>query len=102
MRLCAQKSLTGNRDELAEKLSEASTLKSDIDRRGELISDTLSSCLSADEFVEYQHLMVDKARVRLQRQELDDWQRLADQLLKQLSSVDVDDSVQEDPNMSHC
>lgn len=94
-----QKSLTGGRDELAEKLSDASTLKSDIDRRGELISHTISSCLSADEVIEYKHLLIDKVRVRLQRQELEDWLRLAEQLLKQLS-VDADDYVQD--FISHC
>jgi len=43
--------------------------------------------------------MAEKTRVQLQRQELEDWSRLADQQLSELS-VDVDDSVQD--TISHC
>jgi len=82
-----------------QKFIDASTLKSDIDRRGQMISDLLASCLSADEFVDYQRLMVEKTRLRLQRQELEDWLRLAEQQLQELS-VDVDDYVQD--IISHC
>ena len=82
-----------------EKLTDASTLKSDIDRRGEMISDHIAPCLSADELLEYKHLMVEKIRLRLQRQELEDWLRLAEHLLKDLS-VDIDDYVQD--HISHC
>jgi len=94
-----QKPATVNRDELLEKFSDASSLKSDIDRRGRAISDQLASGLTADELDDYRRLMAAKTRLRLQRQETDDWMRLADQLLSQLS-VDGDDRVQ-DP-ISHC
>ena len=82
-----------------EKFADASTLKSDIDRRGQAISDLLASYLSADEFVDYKRLMVEKSRLRLQRQELEDWLRLADQQLKELTA-DVDAYVQD--LISHC
>jgi len=92
-------SLTTNRDELTEKFADASTLKSDIDRRGHVISDLLASRLSADEYVDYKRLMVEKTRLRLQRQELDDWLRLAEQQLTELSTS-TDDYVQD--LASHC
>jgi len=82
-----------------EKFTDASTLKSDIDRRGQAISDLLASCLSADEFADYNRLLVEKTRLRLQRQELEDWLRLAEQQLKELSA-DVDNYVQD--FISHC
>jgi len=82
-----------------EKFADASTLKSDIDRRGQAISDLFASYLSADEFVDYKRLMVEKIRLRLQRQELEDWLRLAEEQLKELSA-DVDAYVQE--LISHC
>ena len=64
-----------------------------------MISDQLASCLSADELVDYRRLVVEKTRLRLQRQELDDWLRLADQQLKEIS-VDIDDS--DTDLISHC
>jgi len=82
-----------------EKFADASTLKSDINRRGRAISDLLTSRLSTEEMVDYRRLMVEKTRLRLQRQELEDWLRLAEQQLKELS-VDVDAYVQE--LISHC
>jgi len=82
-----------------EKFADASTLKSDIDRRGQTISDLLASYLSADEFVDYKRLMVEKIRLRLQRQELEDWLRFAEEQLKELSD-DVDAYVQD--LISHC
>jgi len=91
--------LTTNREELMEKFADASTLKSDIDRRGQTISDLLASYLSADEFVDYKRLMVEKIRLRLQRQELEDWLRFAEEQLKELSD-DVDAYVQD--LISHC
>jgi len=94
---CSQNST--NRDELAEKFADASTLKSDIDRRGQTISALFASSLAADEFADFKRLMAEKTRVRLQRQELEDWSRLADQQLNELS-VDSDDSVQD--TISRC
>jgi len=82
-----------------EKLSDASSLKSDIDRRGRVISDQLASYLTAEEYDEYRRLMAEKTRIRLQRQEIEDWLRVADLQLTELS-VNVDDRVQ-DP-ASHC
>jgi len=86
---------------LVDKLADASALKHDVDRRGRALSDQLRSCLTADELADFTRLVADKTRVRLQRHDVDDWLRLADRLLGELSAVDVDAEHERDL-ISHC
>jgi len=54
--------------------------------------------LSEEEFANFERLMREQTRRRLQRQEVDDWLRLSEHLLNQLSA-DVDDR---EDLISHC
>jgi hypothetical protein len=85
--------LASRRGELLQKLDDARMLKADIDRRSELLASSLASSLDDDECSDFAHLVTERCRLSLQRQEIDDWLRMADESLKTLSAVCDADSI---------
>jgi protein Shroom len=84
---------------IIDKFNDARLLKSDIDRRRQVVSTYLSTCLSGQQYADYTRLLTEKTRVTLQQREVEDWLRITDDHIRTLREEQL-----LDPSaiVSHC
>ena len=69
---------------MSEKHGDAKSLKEGIDRRSRQVATYLKTCLTEDEFTDYEYFIQMKSKLKMEKQEIEDKIKLGEEQLKAL------------------